>query len=272
MDATLVFDRASWDQKIHASDLRCLPPWDCLTSPAHLLQREAFVDFVGKRNEASRSNVDVFVFGKGEPELPFATKIGGVPFRSREKSWPSCQSGHPLTFIAQFYFAGSSVIQSNPDVSLRGDVLLLFGGDKAANQWHTEWSNVDERDLMMPEDVPNTGWRFEPCYGLQFQTLEFVWPGHRQWGVIAGTKIGGLPWTMPDQQPPMGEFIASVGSLKPAIETPFPWCNRASPLTLEEGLFEECFCYGDVNVLNIMRMRSGEMRVVASSTMTHFPP
>jgi uncharacterized protein YwqG len=68
--------------------------------------------------------VDVFVWGEGEPEKPYLTKIGGVPYLPKTWAWlRDDTSGEPYIFLAQFCFVDSKDVLPIP---VPCDVLLLF--------------------------------------------------------------------------------------------------------------------------------------------------
>ena len=66
---------------------------------------------------------DVFVFGKGEPDDPACTKVGGRPFWPTDMDWPNASTGSPCHFLAQFNFGDSMDII---DADLPGTILLLL--------------------------------------------------------------------------------------------------------------------------------------------------
>ncbi len=96
----------------------------------------------------------VFVWGIGEPQNRRLTKIGGLPFLSKQQVWPTDDLGSPVPFLAQISFVDSKNLFS---FSLPGDVLLIFATDHAKpDHWRAVWqqSNVDDSELVTWMDVP----------------------------------------------------------------------------------------------------------------------
>src|SRR5450755_2381343 len=77
-----------------------VPSGQIITSPFHLTTIELVRrEVLGGTLPTGAVPVDVFVFGAGDPPAPHLTKIGGSPFRSRRKPWPTRRDGHPLGFV-----------------------------------------------------------------------------------------------------------------------------------------------------------------------------
>lgn len=115
------------------------------------LRREAFA------NDAPRNGVptDVFVWGVGEPSAPYLTKIGGLPFRNRDRRWPCALDGRPLQFLAQLSFVDSRDLFPK---KLPGDLLLVFtdpGQMFEPDAYIVEWARADEPTPLREGDVPD---------------------------------------------------------------------------------------------------------------------
>ena len=140
-----------------------------------------------------------------------------------------------MTFMAQICFADSrDLVGETP-----GDVLLLFIGPEAGDYPFSPddpdavnwcWVNLDETDLIGPEDVPPGTERFAPCFGSVVRVeelpelMELVAEGEievdydalpGEWDdtpVLDAMKIGGCPCEV--QGPPQlpGRYICNVGT------------------------------------------------------------
>ena len=58
-----------------------------ITSIYDLYSVETLRDRLGLR-VGTQTPTDIFVFGKGEPDNPACTKVGGRPFWPRDREWP----------------------------------------------------------------------------------------------------------------------------------------------------------------------------------------
>jgi uncharacterized protein YwqG len=98
---------------------------------------------------------DIFVFGIGEPNIPYTTKVGGVPFRPSDKPWPE-HEGKKMTFLAQFCFSDSLDLFS---FSLPGNLLVIFFTDfpniERDTYYHYEWYTWEGINKPMSyNDIP----------------------------------------------------------------------------------------------------------------------
>lgn len=144
--------------------------------------------------------VDLIVWNWGEAPSNSITKVGGVPYRSADRPWPTAGSGEPLTFIAQFCFVDSKDIRSN----LPGDILLIFGTEPGRSEecMQFEWVNLSNEKLIAPAEIPKTAWAIQPCFGSLHRTSEFPDADPDAFEAKspidswarggAGTKIGGI--------------------------------------------------------------------------------
>jgi hypothetical protein len=205
--------------------------------------------------------VDAFVWALGEPEHRHATKIGGVPYRPTGALWPTiarddepnekCRKriGEPMTFLAQFCFAGSRDIF--PD--LPGDVLLIFAEDDQFSRpeaLHFEWQSLGIGNLVEAANVPEPDWQFVTCFGYRHRTCDYVSAelasGDRGRAgehvhILGCTKIGGAPFLI---QPPFerreepeswpGRLLAQLSSISPGTDHYYPWVNREEPFEVKE--------------------------------------
>ncbi|MFI5300992.1 MAG: hypothetical protein ACHREM_23160 [Polyangiales bacterium] len=262
------------------------PGGEIITSPFHLavveqLRREAGLE----RPPADAVPCDVFVFAIGEPPAPYLTKIGGHPYRPRARPWPKTADGRDRLFVAQLCFIDSRDIV--PDVS--GDVLLVFADPEDHYRSHEfEWLRIGEGDVLADADVP-------PAWYSTHTENPFLNPNakpilvrvppivvvhgviHRSWDLrpddsrvsacpggdrvarFEATKIGGVPVEI--QSPVSGARspIASIGSIQPIGDEPFPWVNREAPIPQAEVYALKTWQLGDMGTLNIVRDSSGRL-------------
>ena len=190
-----------------------LDGWN-ITSPVHLLgslygREKSKIDI----SRFKTQETDVFVMGYGEPLVPYQTKIGGCPFRPREKNWPNSSAGKPLVFAAQFCFLDSLDIVG----CLPGNLLLIFFDEYPPvtknTEFFFEWYDIDDIREVQPlssiasQAFLRAGWKYDEicCYGVKLRTVDYV-EGYRAFSSfyradsvarnlhsLRATKIGGLP-------------------------------------------------------------------------------
>jgi hypothetical protein len=190
--------------------------------------------------------VDVFVMSDGEPEDRFATKIGGLPYRSRKLEWPSASTGRPLSLIAQFNFVDSLDIVGE----LPGDLLLVFGDnpDGPIEPLHMEWQTIGVKDLVRPSDIPSDCARIAPCFGNRCRMLSYPdaqrttdskYPRCHGKDVLSeywilqlqATQIGRAPYFIQGRDDsPFGQPLCTISSVQPDLHGPYPFVNRQEPL------------------------------------------
>lgn len=107
----------------------------------------------GKRLVACHSSVNCLIWGQGEPHNPAQTKIGGLPYRSRDLTWPADQSGSPIPFFAQFNFTACA--QQPPT---RNELLVTFADVKYGEvvEFAYEWYSLRDPSLALVEPPKNT--------------------------------------------------------------------------------------------------------------------
>ena len=213
---------------------------------------------------------DVFVWGEGEPEKPYLTKIGGLPYLPKELPYPTDANGQPYIFVAQICFVDSKDIVP---LSLPGDVLLIFvkhdGWDgeylqcHEPDDMHFEWIRIADQPLWNPQTMKENGFRsVEPTFfGVIHRTLDYkrtdeiyeklcdtVGGPYLIHGMSA-TKIGGIPVSI---QYGLDDFIAANDatyfgqfvSLQFEPDVPFPWCNRKESIGDEFGTDDSIYAKG----------------------------
>lgn len=267
----LEFNLDQWLSIFSIETLRKTMPYEVygrqITSPVHLAIVEQLRREIPASDLGRKIPTDVFVFGKGESPSRECTKIGGLPYRPADLSWPLAHDdGQPMTFVGQWNFTNSKDI-TRP---LPGDVLLVFSKNdvpvlEGTDALRFEWYMEGLTDLVRPDMIPKPAWRFVICHGyrwriadlpdaqFQFDEYESSW----KIPILEGTKIGGIPpfFEQIEENGGMpGRFLASIGSIQPILNCPYPWTNIASPLIMKNAkcLFceeEEELMWGDAGVL-----------------------
>ncbi len=219
------------------------------------------------REEAARScefgpaiPTDVFVWAKGEPPRPEVTKIGGLPYWPANQEWPRNSSNAPLTFIAQFCLTDSRDIIDDPPC----DVLLLFADfetfwDEDPNSLIFAQVDIGDGEQIRAQDVPKTEWEIAPLYGHIHRTFDFPESANcfeaygRPWrlDILEGTKIGGLPHWVQDEEDLPGRFLCALGPSAPSSDVAYPWINIAQPIGFGDPFYDLNLGFGDAGSLYV---------------------
>jgi|GEM_PF-2436013 len=233
--------------------------------------------------------VDQFTFGRGEPRERYLTKLHGLPYRPRNLSWPTDESGRPLTFLAQFSFVDSSDHMNG----LPGDVLLIFIRNFKEPPYpgiwlEFEWHRLGIEDLIMETPAPELP--FPTCYGVRHRTWDF--PNEslampvfqslvdarkissdasylaqcvRAMAIYPGMKIGGSPyWFEPSkissEHRNRGTFLCAFNGLSVVSDTPYPFVNQPEPLDIQQTLSDENkICFYNGLILNFYLNNDGSV-------------
>lgn len=236
------------------------PQAESITSPYDLavteLLRDEAISGTVSSSLGKTTPVDVFVFSKGEPKNRAITKIGGLPYWPKARSWPKGEEGKPKTFVAQFCFADSADIAGK----LPGDVLLVFGDAQkdvpygASKNLRFFWEKLGQTNLVGRGDIPKTGGRLTPVYGSICRTVDYDPTAFEKAGVdeslaiVDGTKIGGIPMWIQEPEDLPGRFLCALGSIQPEPERPYPWLNQAKAIT-SQSYDEGLLMWGDMGTL-----------------------
>jgi hypothetical protein len=217
-----------------------------IAGPRDLLAIESVRSALNGENLLSGAvECDLFVFGRGTPNNPHCTKIGGLPYRRRDVPWPTYRDDHGIErdfdFLAQFSFAESSDI-----VSAGGhDLLLLFVKQDdfyGPGAYFAEWSDgaISPDELWTAAKPPHAV--IPQLYGLRHRCHDYRecnaslpvqhYYLYRHIQVARGIKIGGLP-TLPPPAEGL-RFLCQLAALTPKSDTPFPWCNHELPIAWED--------------------------------------
>ena len=256
----------------------------CINGPSDV----HFLETYRKRLEFEKHPslpTDIFVWAKGEPEEPYLTKFGGLPYLPKKIPWPLDAEGQPCIFLAQFCFIDSKDIVPVP---VPGGVLLIFiKHDGIDNEYlacyepediHFQWIQIGDLPIWDQQSIKANGFRsIDPTFfGVIHRTCDYEWSDEIEqkldeaqkkqslylWDTpfAHGTKIGGLPHFHQNGPPDNygniyhvkgrtwgdATYIAQLTSLQFSSETPFPWCNREKPISLDSvHRRERTFMIGD---------------------------
>jgi len=222
---------------------------ELVTCPFDVYAIETLRDQLGLRI-GQAVPTDVFVFGKGEPENPAGTKLGGRPFWPAGRPWPQTPDGRPCAFLAQFNFADSLDLVGD---NLPGTILSILVDDP--ENWPSDTSRKTfvwlsheqepDRELQVPSALGPAG----PFFGAIHRTFDYPEADDLLWEWeeagrttprysyllpnTSGTKIGGVPFFIQG-----GEgleetfFLCQLASIQAEPDVPYPWVNQREPLTL----------------------------------------
>ena len=226
---------------------------EIITGPGHICNNEHLRCEMQDEFEWGRAvPVDIFVMANGEPEHRWATKIGGLPYRSADEDWPTTADGKPLTFVGQFNFSDSKDIVGE----LPSDLLLIFSdnSDGPFDPIHFEWQPLGLTELIHRPQLPRLLYDLPPCYGHVFRTANFpavkrrvpsdieqapmcrgleVWSSYFVPNYQA-TQIGGAPYFIQkDDDCLPGRIVCTISSPMPDQHSAYPWLNHPEPLQPE---------------------------------------
>jgi hypothetical protein len=218
---------------------------------------------------------DIFVFGKGEPQDPSCSKVGGRPFWPADREWPTTRHGSPCHFLAQFNFADSIDIIGD---DLPGTVLLLLTDSDEDWLWAEDglsfhWVSAGiapATNLKVPSAIGSSG----PFYGAIHRTADYPDAEDAAYRldvsqnynlpILNGTKIGGLPHFIQGGEETSDCFLCQLGSIQAAPYAPYPWVNQRDPLGLEfnnDGIYgdDNCAVFGDMGSIYLFMDGNGNV-------------
>lgn len=195
---------------------------------------------------------DIFVWAKGEGANRVATKLGGLPYRSKNKEWPKSKHGVDLPFICQFNFDNSRDLVDVPKA-----ILLVFGfvhGDVLTDACF-EWMDAGLPESELVSKIPTVLWMPEAMEGYIYRTDNFpnatlmddldcakkfgfeIDSIHRVFAIVA-SSIGCNPYVECFCEERGEQLICSLTSMDAGVcGVSFPWINVEAPED-EEDLFD----------------------------------
>ena len=227
------------------------PKWEIVVGPADVAINEQLRAEAVAAGERPRRRVptDVAVWAKGEPANRAVTKVGGLPYRPLDAPWPLTDGGQPLRFIGQLSFVDSRDIVP----TLGGDLLLIFGDDDAllgeTERLRFEWWSVTAAPLI--GRVPDVEEPLAPFYAALHRTED--WDDT----LFEGTKIGGVPNFIQEEEVPAGTFIGTLGSIAVPTDRRHPFVNVAEP---RGGSRENDLMIGDMGSLYLFLDTNGTIQ------------
>lgn len=289
-----VIDLQALDREFASSEVLQQRDTRWVVSPADLFLLERLRRQFGMGSPA-RKTADVFVWAAGEPADRRLTKIGGCPYWPARKPWPKLE-GKPATFLCQFNFRDSRELVPR----IPGEILSVFVRDEdlfcewvPERQFHVEWFDGDEDDLLDPRDVPTPAWTFFHGFGVRART----WDDSSEWKrayalsgehameallrvpVCQATKIGGIAHDAQtihveeEVYRPGERLLCQLSSVQARSGVPWPWANRAQPFTPRsmggpDSIYEPAndLMIGDVGSVAFLIDPRGNLRTPSSSS------
>lgn len=239
-----------------------------ITSPYDLCAVEALRDHLGLR-VGSATPTDIFVFGKGEPDNPTCTKVGGRPWWPEDRQWPCNLDGSPRCFLAQFNFQDSVDILNTeiPEMLLSVTATAPFDWTSLAFHW-VPVTAVTSSNIVVPSAFDSAS----TFFGVRYRSFDYGELLHESLEdiyllpVLNGTKIGGVPYCEVKGNRAPGRFLCQLGSIQAHPDVPYPWTNHKAALCVRsdeddgiESIYDEgnSVVYYDMESLCIFLMPDG---------------
>ena len=253
------FDPIAWfeENKIDASQLNLRQGWYTY-GPMDACRLVKLREITREHVETGPAvPADLFILSMGEPRDRSRTKIGGLPYWSKDRPWPKSSTGEPIPFMAQFNLSDSRDLIGGTE----GDILLIFAHANprlgCVIRWETRSTSLR---LVSKDDIPVTSEASAPFYGTRWRTENFPnWKRkqHQQTGAswiklddgriirgsyfiyeLVGMQIGRSGFIPPELVFEEGEqIVCSLGGLAFFPEQPYPFLNV--PDAISTGKAEE---------------------------------
>jgi Domain of unknown function (DUF1963) len=181
----------------------------------------------------------VLIWGKGEPILPYQTKLGGCPYRPKHLPWPRGTQGQFLPFIAQINFSTAE------EHKFEKELLLVFGEiiEDDVLEFHAEWYSPQNGDELTRVSPPESIIWPKDVYYAEMAELEVfpeAWKSKTLVEEIKNTSGLGniremlapsssLVWGWDGSAAAIDELpepIAAFNSLNPYFATALAWLNE----------------------------------------------
>lgn len=214
--------------------------------------REKFVNIV---DLGEAKPVDTFILNYGTPPDRRCTKIGGLPYKNRERNWPEAVDGGHLPFLVQFDFRESHDLVEN----LPAETLLVFGDLDARRGIQLLWeTEINEVDLIQKENAPPEGILVCEFWGTRWRTVNYsdatpidnddafclldTQDGYEIYSAgfsfnLMGLQIGNACGTLFTGFPGDAEVICMATLVGPEFDTPYPFLNHPDPISSDDSRF-----------------------------------
>lgn len=190
---------------------------------------------------------DYLLWGKGEPESPAQTKIGGRALRCPDVPWPLGTCGGPIPFFSQINFTSCSKPHSNEK-----NLLLVFADivEDVLVEFATEWYSLEDDELVpMKPPAGCIEWPRQVYHAEVFHhelCLPDTYEEIERYSALAGFPV---PWQVaPDgciirawdgkfaESSRQWKLLARFSSMNPVHCTQMAWLNgnEELPVTREQ--------------------------------------
>lgn len=240
------------------------PDCSTLPTPCGITRAEKFRDEFDLRSEYWVP-CDAMVFGKGTPDHPAATKIGGQPFWPVHRDWPEGPQGNPLYFLAQINFSDSRDI-----VSVPAPLLFILSVSDKEPEWFCSdltfvWCDPTLESCKFVRVPTMCKREYFACLHRTYDYLDDPQIGYEsdpngydkaEAKILHGPKIGGCPAFIQGEFE-YGGFLCQLGDVGTFGDTPFPWANMPTPI---DDHYEEAFSVCDGGLCYIFQEDDGTVR------------
>ena len=204
-----------------------------------IVARELMSGLLKTKIEFGRSvPVDYVVWRKTPHELPWLSRIGGIPWRDRSLPWPSSAERGDYTFVGQFCLSEAKDFYS---YDLQGDLVLIFFSNNEAmygedHEVVLEWSTIELATPLTERDCPTPGFPVPQLFSELYRAHEY--PDFDDMNTMYDRiptslqqRVGWLPqteftrlgteahWLQGYQDAPL---LFALGCFSPDSEWPFP--------------------------------------------------
>jgi len=153
-----------------------------VNGPGDLAQLEQARELAAKHGALGPSvPVDMFVWSHEiDMERPWLTRIGGRPWREKDRPWPKNKEGQPLIFLGQICLIDSHDVLAIPADELPGQVVLFFGEYNAGyasadDPTYFEWSPIHlKKPIEWFMDIPKGGMLPFCFQGVRYRTVQYT--------------------------------------------------------------------------------------------------
>jgi hypothetical protein len=105
------------------------------------------------------------------------------------------------------------------------------------------------------DDLLRRNAEIEPCYGVVHRAYDYpegpyrdqfdIDERHRSARVIAGTKIGGIPWWHQDEETMPGVHLCTLAPVRPHFGDPYPFVNVEEAASSDTPYVDRLMTWGN---------------------------